>query len=218
MKKESLDSYDYYVINMTSQTWLSAADTDRSVWWHWIQIIVPTDIDLSLGNIATMYINGGSNTDGVPTQPDPVVALFATAMRHIAVELNMIPNQPTNFFFPGGESGGTQEDGLIAYTWAHFLNDTTQPFWLARLPMVKAAVRALDTLTAFIPTLNISGLSSVDKVCSSLSLCELYERESSIIDAKHALLLPANATPRLDADLRQTSSLFCSRQCLIFAP
>lgn len=178
VKKESLDSYDYYVINMTSQTWLSAADTDRSVWWHWIQIIVPTDLDLSLGNIATMYINGGSNTDGVPTQPDPVVALFATAMRHIAVELNMIPNQPTNFFFPGGQSGGTQEDGFIAYTWAHFLNDTTQPFWLARLPMVKAAVRALDTLTAFIPTLNISGLSSVDKVrrLSSCLLCA-YCRE-----------------------------------------
>lgn len=33
-----------------------------------------------------------------------------------------------------------------------------------------------------------------------------------------ALLLPADSAPRLDADLPQTSSLFCSRQCLIFAP
>lgn len=170
MKKESLDSYDYYVINMTSQTWLTSADSDRSVWWHWLQIIVPHNLDLSLGNVATMYINGGDNTDPVPTQPDPVVTLFATAMQHIAVELNMIPNQPTVFYYPGGQTGGTKEDGLIAYTWAHFLNDTSQPYWLARLPMVKASVRALDTISAFIATLNISGLGPIEKVRSRAHL------------------------------------------------
>jgi len=37
---------------------------------------------------------------------------------------------------------------LIAYTWDKFLR-TGDPKWPARLPMTKAAVRALDTVTAF---------------------------------------------------------------------
>ena len=41
------------------------------------------------------------------------------------------------------------EDGIIAYTWARFLEHPEEPEWLVRLPMVKAAVRAMDTVTAF---------------------------------------------------------------------
>lgn len=72
---------------MTSQTWLTPADSDRSVWWHYIQVIVPNDLDLSLGNVAMMYINGGSNNDPTPTLPDPVVTQFAMAAKCITVEL-----------------------------------------------------------------------------------------------------------------------------------
>jgi PhoPQ-activated pathogenicity-related protein len=42
------------------------------------------------------------------------------------------------------------EDAVIAFTWAHFLNDPTQPNWLLRFPMVKASLRAMDTITAFV--------------------------------------------------------------------
>lgn len=42
------------------------------------------------------------------------------------------------------------EDGLIGFTWWHFLNDPTQPNWIAFFPMVKAAIRAMDTITAFV--------------------------------------------------------------------
>lgn len=43
------------------------------------------------------------------------------------------------------ENDGVQrsEDSLIAYTWAHFINDTSDPIWLARLPMTKAVVKAM---------------------------------------------------------------------------
>ena len=51
-----------------------------------------------------------------------------------------IPNQPTTFYYPGGQTT-RQEDGLIAYTWASFFNDTANPYWLARMPMTKAAGR-----------------------------------------------------------------------------
>src|SRR5262249_48535524 len=40
------------------------------------------------------------------------------------------------------------EDSFIAYTWDKFLR-TGDSKWPARLPMTKAAVRAMDTVTAF---------------------------------------------------------------------
>lgn len=39
------------------------------------------------------------------------------------------------------------EDAIIAYTWDHFLKYPDQPEWLVRLPMVKGALRAMDTVT-----------------------------------------------------------------------
>jgi len=44
------------------------------------------------------------------------------------------------------------EDQVIAYTWSHFINDTSQPDWLLRLPMTKAVVRAMDTIQAIAKT------------------------------------------------------------------
>jgi len=57
----------------------------------------------------------------------------------------MVPNQPLVF---AGEMKGRVEDSLIAYTWDKYLR-TGDEKWPARLPMTKAAVRAMDTVTAF---------------------------------------------------------------------
>jgi PhoPQ-activated pathogenicity-related protein len=42
------------------------------------------------------------------------------------------------------------EDSLVAYTWMHYLNDTSKPEYICFLPMVKSGVKALDTVEAFI--------------------------------------------------------------------
>jgi len=39
---------------------------------------------------------------------------------------------------------------MIGWTWKHFIEHPNQPEWLARLPMTKAAVRGMDTVTAFV--------------------------------------------------------------------
>ena len=57
----------------------------------------------------------------------------------------MVPNQPLVF---GGDGKERTEDDLIAYTWDKFLR-TGDERWPARLPMTKAVVRAMDTVTAF---------------------------------------------------------------------
>ena len=43
----------------------------------------------------------------------------------------------------------TQEDAIIAYTWQHFVEKPDEPEWLLRLPMTKAAIRAMDTIEVF---------------------------------------------------------------------
>jgi PhoPQ-activated pathogenicity-related protein len=47
-----------------------------------------------------------------------------------------------------GETTNRTEDEIIAYTWDKYLR-TGDARWPARLPMTKAAVRAMDTVTAF---------------------------------------------------------------------
>ena len=42
------------------------------------------------------------------------------------------------------------EDDLVAFSWAKFLNNTDDPEWIIFLPMAKAAVRAMDTVEAFL--------------------------------------------------------------------
>ena len=47
-----------------------------------------------------------------------------------------------------------------AYTWRHFFNDTSDPTWLLRLPMTKAAVKAMDTIQAFAPSIGLMNIDS----------------------------------------------------------
>ena len=38
------DGYTAYFINMTSQTWLTAADSSRPVWYHWLTVCIPNNV------------------------------------------------------------------------------------------------------------------------------------------------------------------------------
>ena len=58
----------------------------------------------------------------------------------------MVPNQPLRFT---GEDRDRYEDAFIAYTWDKYLR-TGDERWPARLPMTKAGVRAMDTITDFL--------------------------------------------------------------------
>jgi len=69
-------------------------------------------------------------------------------------DLRMIPNQPLVFALENDNryvTKGREEDALIAYTWDKFLQ-TGDDRWPARLPMTKAAVRAMDTVQEFCKT------------------------------------------------------------------
>jgi PhoPQ-activated pathogenicity-related protein len=137
------DGYTTFVIDLKSQTWRSTPEVHRPVWQHWLVIVKPNVVKY---DTAFLLITGGRNGKQAPDKPDPIAATFAKATNSVVAALTMIPNQPLVFNNDGQER---VEDDLIAYTWAKYL-DTADSTWLARLPMVKSAVRAMDTVTAFL--------------------------------------------------------------------
>jgi PhoPQ-activated pathogenicity-related protein len=95
---------------------------------------------------ALLFIGGGANGGEPPKGADGNLARIAVATKSVVAELKMVPNQPLIF---AGETEGRKEDSLIAYTWDKFLR-TGDTKWPARLPMTKSAVRAMDTVVAFV--------------------------------------------------------------------
>lgn len=136
------DGLTTYVLDMTSQTWLTTDEVENPVWQHWMIVCVPDEVKHSTG---LLYISGGSNGGDPPTKPEGIMASIAKQSGGVVTELKMVPNQPVVF---KDEKRGRKEDSLIAYTWDKFLR-TGDSKWPARLPMTKAAVRAMDTVTSF---------------------------------------------------------------------
>ena len=140
-----------YVLNFTSQQWLTPEDSSRSLWWHILVIVVPKHVEYT--DTPFLWITGENNNDDfMPTtlSQDMIIAGdFAVQTKTIGAALFQVPNQPVRF--PGDPlNENRKEDAVIAYTWWHYLNDpNSNPEWLLNLPMTKASVRAMDTITAF---------------------------------------------------------------------
>ncbi|MBI5801300.1 MAG: PhoPQ-activated pathogenicity-related family protein [Verrucomicrobia bacterium] len=136
------DGYTTYQIDMISQAWLTTNEVNRPLWQHWLTLVKP---DKVLSPTGLLFISGGSHRTEPPTKVEASIVTIATKTGTVAAQLSNVPNQPLVF---AGETFGRTEDSLIAYTWDKFLR-TGDAKWPARLPMTKAAVRALDTITAF---------------------------------------------------------------------
>lgn len=132
-----------YILDMTSQTWRTTAEVNRNVWKHWMIVVKPDEVKSSK---SLLYISGGSNNNPAPKGADPQIIQIATTTKSVVTELRMVPNQPLVF---SDDKKSRTEDEMIAYTWDKYLR-TGDDMWPARLPMTKAAVRAMDTVTAFL--------------------------------------------------------------------
>ncbi|MDB5027971.1 MAG: PhoPQ-activated pathogenicity-related protein PqaA type, partial [Candidatus Eremiobacteraeota bacterium] len=135
------DGYSAHVVSMVSQRWRADDEVDRPVWKHWLTIIEPQPVASRVG---ALVITGGSNGDEPPRSIDPIIARLAVRTGAVFAELHMVPNQPLTFAHDDAPRG---EDDLVAYTWDRYLR-TGDETWPLRLPMTKAAVRAMDTVTA----------------------------------------------------------------------
>ncbi len=153
----SATPYAYYVLQMTSQVWRSAADVNLPEWHHWMEIYVPTD---DVGNVVAvnstslLFIRGGSNTSNAPNQPDATMAQIATETQSVVTVLRDVPSEPLIFT---DETQPREEDEIISYTLDKYLGHIGDPgneTWPLLLPMVKSAVRAMDTVQTFITYLD----------------------------------------------------------------
>jgi PhoPQ-activated pathogenicity-related protein len=135
--------YNAYILDMTSQSWRSKTEVDRTLWQHWLVVIMPDNAE---GDTALLFINGGNNGGSAPKVVDHVLSRIAVMSNTIVADLRMVPNQPLTF--PDG-GGARSEDAIIAYTFDKYVT-TGDDSWPVLLPMVKSAVRAMDTIESYI--------------------------------------------------------------------
>jgi PhoPQ-activated pathogenicity-related protein len=72
-----------YMLKMTSQQWLTDADyannsDAKSIWWHYLVVLVPEGDNLKYTKTGGLYITGGSMGDSPPTIHSEDVFLAAT--------------------------------------------------------------------------------------------------------------------------------------------
>ncbi|MEX0944319.1 MAG: PhoPQ-activated protein PqaA family protein [Balneolaceae bacterium] len=142
------DEYTAYVVKMVSQQWLTEEIVDQPVWWHWLTIVVPDQVDHTEG---LLWIGGGSTDTELPTEVGPLALQTALATNSVVADLHNIPFQPISFH-EDTRLDERYEDEIIAYGWRKFLEGGAldeDAVWLSRFPMTKAAIRAMDTVTDF---------------------------------------------------------------------
>ncbi len=135
--------YHGAVLDLTSQTWLSAAQTDRSVWKHWVVVTIPDQV---AGDKALLFIGGGSNARAAPKGPSANMAQMAVDTNSVVAELGQVPNQPMHF--PDSPTVDRTEDDIIAYLQARY-DGKSNPEALVRLPMVKSGTAAMTAVQQF---------------------------------------------------------------------
>ena len=112
-------------IDCVSQTWRGHR------WEHQLLIVRPPEVRNA--DIALLLITGDGNVDN----DFDLLKMQATRAGAVAAVINRIPNQPLY--------DGRKEDALIAYTFDQYLQ-TGDRTWPLLFPMVKSAVRGMDTV------------------------------------------------------------------------
>jgi len=176
--------YTGYIIEMTSQTWRSADEVDRTLWKHWLTIVKPINAG---GGKALLWINGGSNRGRAPDSVDKMLVGVALGAGAVVADLKMVPNQPLTF--PDG-GRARSEDGIIAYSFnkALLTGDNT---WPLLLPMVKSAVRAMDTVQKHLGSLDSGAVNVTEFVVSGGSKRGWTTWLTAAVDKRVIAIIPA---------------------------
>jgi len=140
-REGKIGSTQYVELTLTSQTWQGI------VWRHQLFLLKPSTLRPEVQH-GLLYINGGNwrneladppEDDRLPGEARAFAALAETMKTSVAVLLH-VPQQPI--------FGGLVEDQIISLTFERYLR-SHDPEQLLLLPMVKSAVRAMDTVQEF---------------------------------------------------------------------
>ena len=177
------DGYTAYVLDMTSQQYLTVAEVNHPIWRHWLTVVKPTKVTSEVG---LLFIRGGDNEDAAPKSADALAAHVATMTGAVVAVLNMVPSQPLVF---AGETQERVEDAIIAYTWDKYLR-TGDEKWPLRLPMTKAAVRAMDAVSGFLASPAGGGVKVEKYVVSGESKRGWTTWTTAAVDKRVVAIMP----------------------------
>ena len=180
------DGVQATLLEMTSQKWLTEREVERPLWTHWITVARPAQIK---NDVALLFITGGRLDREPPKAPSPWLAEVARETGTVAAELRLVPNEPV-VFKDDPEHQPRIEDDFIAYTWDKFLR-TGDERWPARLPMTKSAVRAMDTVTAFMASPQGGGAKVSRFVVSGASKRGWTTWTTAAVDHRVVAIAPA---------------------------
>ncbi|TKJ37100.1 MAG: PhoPQ-activated pathogenicity [Planctomycetes bacterium B3_Pla] len=173
-----------YILELTSQSWRSADEVDRPLWKHWLTIVKPIN---AAGDKALLWINGGSNRGKAPDSADKMIVGMALGAGAVVADLRMVPNQP--LVFPDGDRPRS-EDGIIAYSFNKALT-TGDKTWPLLLPMVKSAVRAMDTIQKHLASLDSGAMDIKEFVVSGGSKRGWTTWLTAAVDKRVVAIAPA---------------------------
>ncbi|XP_060091305.1 autocrine proliferation repressor protein A-like [Heteronotia binoei] len=144
------DNASIYTINMTSQKWLDETEVDKPVWSHELTIINPRR--LKTGKSCLLIVTSGKTASETILHGlrYAKLAVLTSRAKSVVAVLHPVPIHPLTFYnHPLGRKNITGYD-IMAYSWWRFIsNSSVPPEWLVQFPMVKAAVRAMDTITDY---------------------------------------------------------------------
>ena len=179
------EGYTTYLIDLTSQTWRQPSEVDRTVWKHWLTVVKPERV---AGTTGFLFITGGSTKDKAPARVGQTYVENALSTHSVVAELQDVPNEPLQF---ADETRTRSEDGIIAYTWMKYIR-TGDETWPLRLPMTKAAVRAMDTITAFMATPQAGAVKVEKFVVSGGSKRGWTTWTTAAVDPRVVAIVPAS--------------------------
>lgn len=170
-----------YVLNMTSQQWLSPEEVDFPLWWHLLIVVVPERLERpDWASLALEF--GFTKSDGSLVRIDnrransweldtieDSITIDSTNLSDKRAELTMVAaraasvaaqtralgavllNLPNAYetFEADPQHKRRAMDSLRSFAYGSFLQHRSEPERMVDLPMVKAVVKALDTITAF---------------------------------------------------------------------
>ncbi|MDX2147293.1 MAG: PhoPQ-activated protein PqaA family protein [Planctomycetota bacterium] len=136
------DGVTIHALRLTSQTWRSPEEVDRPLWQHWVLVAIPAEVKFDTG---MLFIEGGRHREAAPEKASNLLVEMAKGSSSIVASVDNIPNQPLKF---AGDKQGRVEDDLTSHSWMLSMRDS-DPTWIARFPMVKSVVRAMDSVQSF---------------------------------------------------------------------
>lgn len=90
------DHGSIFTLNLTSLQWFSSELSDRSVWWHYVLVSVPDNLDKSRP-ILYLIDDGKNKENDVTGKNSKIFANFSSQCKCITIVQRQVPNQPIKF-------------------------------------------------------------------------------------------------------------------------